>query len=296
MNVYGGSQIEYNVEVDPNRLEAYGLTLSQIMAQVASRNVQSTGGEITQRGMDYQIMTDARYFTLEDIRETIVGYTTLGTPILLQDVAEVERSNERGGRLNYIDGNEVVTLSISNESDSNETTVAKNIREELPNIISELPEGLTLSIQRDSTEMISDTMDEVFTPSLFLLSKDEMTRLDLRSNPINTWTAPRLSSLLQTEASRSEVYFFDEEENFLRFVKENDCVEILFDEENQEDSSLFYADFYQKAQKRSQKTAVLDYDEGMEEALAHFGLSGYEATIKAGNEKAPLEEGASLLN
>lgn len=140
------------------------------------------------------------------------------------------------------------------------------------------------------------TMDEVFTPSLFLLSKDEMTRLDLRSNPINTWTAPRLNSLIQKEASRSEVYFFDEEENFLRFVKENDCVEILFDEENQEDSSLFYADFYQKAQKRSQKTAVLDYDEGMEEALAHFGLSGYEATIKAGNEKAPLEEGASLLN
>ena len=166
VNVYGGAPVEYDINVDPNRLEAYGLTLSQIMAQVASRNVQSTGGEITQRGMDYQIMTDARYFTLEDIRETIVGYTTLGTPILLQDVAEVERSNERGGRLNYIDGNEVVTLSISNESDSNETTVAKNIREELPNIISELPEGLTLSIQRDSTEMISDTMDEVFNSAV----------------------------------------------------------------------------------------------------------------------------------
>ncbi len=166
VNVYGGAPVEYDIDVDPNRLEAYGLTLSQISAQVAARNVQSTGGEITQRGKDYQIMTDARYFTLDDIRQTIVGYTGLGTPILLQDVAEVRKATESGGRLNYIDGQEVVTLSISNESDSNETTVAKNIREELPSIIAELPEGLTLTIQRDSTEMISDTMDEVFNSAV----------------------------------------------------------------------------------------------------------------------------------
>ena len=166
VNVYGGAPVEYDIDVDPNRLEAYGLTLSQISAQVAARNVQSTGGEITQRGKDYQIMTDARYFTLEDIRQTIVGYTGLGTPILLQDVAEVRKATESGGRLSYIDGQEVVTLSISNESDSNETTVAKNVREELPSIIAELPEGLTLTIQRDSTEMISDTMDEVFNSAV----------------------------------------------------------------------------------------------------------------------------------
>ena len=96
VNVYGGAPVEYDIDVDPNRLEAYGLTLSQISAQVAARNVQSTGGEITQRGKDYQIMTDARYFTLEDIRQTIVGYTGLGTPILLQDVAEVRKATESG--------------------------------------------------------------------------------------------------------------------------------------------------------------------------------------------------------
>ena len=166
VNVYGGAAVEYSVNVDPNRLEAYGLTLSQITAMLYARNVQSTGGEITQRGMDYQIMTDARFMSLEDIRETIIGYTSLGTPILLQDVAEVVEQSERGGRLNYINGEEVVTLSISNESDSNETTVAAAVRRELPAIIAELPEGITLEIQRDSTEMITDTMDEVFNSAV----------------------------------------------------------------------------------------------------------------------------------
>ena len=161
VNVYGGSAVEYTVEVDPNRLEAYGITLSQISSMIAARNMQSTGGEITQRGMDYQITADARYMTLEDIRQTIVGYTGRGTPIYLQDVADVVEEAASGGRLTYLDGNEIITISISNESDSNETTVAKAVREALPGIQAELPSDLTLSIQRDSTEMITATMDEV---------------------------------------------------------------------------------------------------------------------------------------
>ena len=166
VNVYGGSPVEYTVEVDPNRLEAYNLTISQISSMIAARNIQSSGGEITQRGMDYQITADARYMTIQDIEETIVGYTTAGTPIYLQDVADVVEDTASGGRLSYLDGNEIVTINISNESDSNETTVAKTIREELPNIQAELDSDLTLFIQRDSTEMITDTMDEVVNSAI----------------------------------------------------------------------------------------------------------------------------------
>lgn len=165
VNVYGGANIEYCVEVDPNRLEAYGLTLSQVSSRIASRNVQSTGGEITQNGFDYQITTDARYMTVEDINETIVGYAG-NKPIYLQDIAEVRRDNERGGRLQYLDGEEVITISVSNESDANETTVAKNIRESLPEIRAALPSGLSLIIQRDNTEMITDTMNEVYNSAI----------------------------------------------------------------------------------------------------------------------------------
>ena len=161
VNVYGGAPIEYDVEVDPNRLEAYGLTLSQISGMIAARNLQSTGGEVTQNGFDYQITTDARYSTLEDIRQTIIGYSSIGTPIYLQDVADVVQGTENDGRLSYLNGEEIVTINISNESDSNETTVAKAIREALPEIQAELPPGLLLEVQRDSTEMITDTMNEV---------------------------------------------------------------------------------------------------------------------------------------
>ena len=134
VNVYGGAPIEYEVQVDPNRLEAYGLTLQTVSNAIAARNVQSTGGEITQRGKDFQIATDARYMSLQDISETIISYASDGNPILVQDIADVEETTASGGRLNYLNGNEVVTISISNDSESNETTVASSVMRELDSI------------------------------------------------------------------------------------------------------------------------------------------------------------------
>ena len=83
--------------------------------------------------------------------------------ILDRMLAEVVEQSERGGRLNYINGEEVVTLSISNESDSNETTVAAAVIAALPEIQAQLPDGVVLSVQRDSTEMITQTMDAVYS-------------------------------------------------------------------------------------------------------------------------------------
>ncbi len=166
VTVYGGAPIEYDVDVDPNRLEAYGLSLSTISSAIAARNIQSTGGEITQRGKDFQIATDSRYMTVQDISETIISYASDGNPILLQDVAEVKANTADGGRLQYLDGNEVVTISIANDSESNETTVASNVLNELDAIRASLPPGLSLTVQRDNTEMIRSTMNEVYNSAI----------------------------------------------------------------------------------------------------------------------------------
>ena len=157
---FGGANVEYDILVSPNRMQAYGVTISQIGSAVAARNIQSTMGEVTQNGVDYQITVDGRYRSIEEIENTLVA-TIDGYPVLVRDIADVVRTEERGGRESYYNNERVVTLSVSNDSDSNETTVAKNVREALPEIQAELPEGLVLEIQRDSTEMITDTMDEV---------------------------------------------------------------------------------------------------------------------------------------
>ena len=159
---FGGSNIEYDILVSPNRMQAYGITLSQISAAVAARNIQSTTGEITQNNVDDQITVDGRYMSMEEIENTLVA-TIDGYPVLVRDVADVVRTEERGGRESYYNNERVVTLSVSNDSDSNETTVAAAVIAALPEIQAQLPDGVVLEVQRDSTEMITQTMDAVYS-------------------------------------------------------------------------------------------------------------------------------------
>ena len=162
VDFFGGSNIEYDILVSPNRMQAYGITLSQISAAVAARNIQSTTGEITQNNVDYQITVDGRYMSMEEIENTLVA-TIDGYPVLVRDVADVVRTEERGGRESYYNNERVVTLSVSNDSDSNETTVAAAVIAALPEIQAQLPDGVVLEVQRDSTEMITQTMDAVYS-------------------------------------------------------------------------------------------------------------------------------------
>lgn len=165
VDVRGSSSKQYTVSVDPIRLAAYDLTLSTVESALASRNVQGTGGTITQGDIDYTVSIDERYTSLEQIRKTVLA-TIDGVSVLLEDVASVAEDASEGFYERYLDGTEVVTLSLSNDSDSNAATVAEAVTEQLDGINEELPEGVRLSIQRDSTTMVSSTLNEVYKSAL----------------------------------------------------------------------------------------------------------------------------------
>ena len=162
VSVRGGSDVEYHIDVDPNRLEAYNLSLTQIISAISSDNIQATGGQITEGGMNLQVAADARYVTFSDIGNTVI--TTIdGTPIRVNDVATVVRGADRNARSESYLGNErIVTISVTNDSDSNATTVATAVLAELDSIRAEIPDTVSISLLRDSTEMIRSTMSEAF--------------------------------------------------------------------------------------------------------------------------------------
>ena len=162
VSVRGGSDVEYHIDVDPNRLEAYGLTLTQLISAVSADNIQATGGEITENGMNIQVAADARYVKFADIGNTVITKID-GTPIRINDVATVVRGNDDTNRSeSYLGTERIVTMSITNDSDSNATTVASAVLAQLDTIRAELPEGVNLELLRDSTEMITSTMSEAF--------------------------------------------------------------------------------------------------------------------------------------
>ena len=160
VQVMGTGTKRYEVKVDPIKLESYDLTLSSVKAALSAANVNDTEGTLTQDSLDYTISMDERFANLDDIRQTVVS-TIDGVNITVDDIAAVSEGHTKS-REGYLDGQQVINLTVSNDSDANSATVAKAVRAELPTINKSLPDGVKVTIQRDETTMISSTMNEVY--------------------------------------------------------------------------------------------------------------------------------------
>lgn len=165
VSVQGTGTKQITVSVDPTRLQSYGLTLTNVKSALASMNVQGKAGSITQNFIDYSVTMDEQYTNLNQIRDTVV--TTLdGVGITIADIGTVAEETASGFQERYLDGSPVITLSLSNDSDSNASTVASAVTAALPAIQEQLPEGINLTIQQDSTSMITSTLSEVYKSAI----------------------------------------------------------------------------------------------------------------------------------
>lgn len=162
VDVQGGAAKEIRVDVSTNRLEAYGLSLSSIAAALAARNFQLSSGEITQNGIDYEIITSEYYHNLDDIRQTILS-TSNGAVIRVDDIANVYEQYERLGREVYINGVPGLYISISNESGTDASSVSKGVHSTIESINKAVPPGVKVSVISDDTTMIDSTMKQVYT-------------------------------------------------------------------------------------------------------------------------------------
>ncbi|GHT90816.1 multidrug ABC transporter [Spirochaetia bacterium] len=162
----GGVNREIHVDVNNNRLEAYGLTLQTITGALAARNIQVSNGTMTHGTTDYEIITDEYFKSLDDIRNTVISGGAGTAGIRLDDVAEVYDGTDNTGRRVYINGEPGIYISITNESGSNPSTISKGVHATLPEIIDVLPKGVSISVLSDDTSLIDSTMAEVYSSGI----------------------------------------------------------------------------------------------------------------------------------
>ena len=84
----GGPTMEYQVQLDPNKLASYGVNVSQIVDQLAANNANAGGGFYSQGGQFFYVRGLGQVRTLEDIGNIVVA-THNGIPVYVKDVANV---------------------------------------------------------------------------------------------------------------------------------------------------------------------------------------------------------------
>ena len=141
--VYGGETRQYQVQVDPYRVAARGLTLGQVLEAVSESNVNATGGVMVASGQEHLIRGLGRVKNAAEIGNTVITVQDR-VPVLVKDVAQVTVAPafQMGtAAVNTLDG---VILIVAKQPEANTLVLTKRILETLDGMEEGLPADVTL--------------------------------------------------------------------------------------------------------------------------------------------------------
>jgi copper/silver efflux system protein len=139
----GGFEKEYQVEVDPTKLLAFGIPLEKVVDAVRSSN-QDVGGRVLEMGgTEYVVSGRGRFRSLDDIRAVSVGTGADGTPVTVGDVANVQIGPALRRGITDLNGKgEIVTGWVVMRYGSNPLAVIKGVKEKMKEVETSLPKGV----------------------------------------------------------------------------------------------------------------------------------------------------------
>ncbi len=153
------------VEVPRDRLDAYGLTITQICQMIGAQNITSSGGTISQGGNNYTISAEGTYKSVEDIKGTVVTYKVNGNretvPVLLRDIADVYEGYKDQTSQAFMGEKACVMLMIQKQSGKNSVKTAEKCRKQLQNILKDLPSDVEIIEAFNTTDDINNTITNV---------------------------------------------------------------------------------------------------------------------------------------
>jgi multidrug efflux pump len=160
--VNGGSTPSVRVEVDPMKLESFGMTLGSVQSVLSLQNAHEPRGQLADGERTADIITNDQISKADDYKPLIVGYRN-GAAIRLSDVAEVVDSTSNIRTAGYIDGVRGVFIIIFRQPGANIIQTVDRIKAQLPFLQAVLPQGVKTTIAVDRTTTIRASVNNVET-------------------------------------------------------------------------------------------------------------------------------------
>ena len=171
--VVGGRADQIRVEVMPERLAGYNLSLQQVANTVKAANAESNVGAVEAGSTSFSVYSGTFLRTADSIKRLVVG-TFNGAPIYMRDVANVFHGPEDAKQVSYYyagpayegehraNGDAAVTIAIAKKEDTNGVTVSKAILKKLDALKGRLiPDNVHIEITRDYGKTANDKVNEL---------------------------------------------------------------------------------------------------------------------------------------
>ena len=160
VSVAGAPQREIQVYCDPNKLEAYGLTVAGISAILAQENRNVPSGSIDIGSNAYSLRVEKEFTAAEEMLDVVVGHVN-GKTIYLRDVARVIDGVEERYQESYVNGIQGAQIVIQKQADANTVNVIRGIKKEMKKIEKNLPSDIEIRTVVDSSDNILNTLNSL---------------------------------------------------------------------------------------------------------------------------------------
>jgi hydrophobic/amphiphilic exporter-1 (mainly G- bacteria), HAE1 family len=160
VQIVGGRTREVEVLVSAERLQAYNVTLPDIIGMIQAENISVPTGRITEARADVSVRVVGEYRTAQEL-ESLRLFMPGGQVVRLGDIAEVREGYEDATQVARLNGVAAVSIAIQKRSDANPVNTAAGVRAEIERIHAGLPPGTQITVVRDASGFINDSINDV---------------------------------------------------------------------------------------------------------------------------------------
>ncbi len=161
VELYGASAYVMHVWLNPEKLAAYHLTVSDVTEALVQQNVEIPAGRLISKDREFQVTTSANLKTEEDFNNLVLTEAK-GYLVRLQDVGHAEFSPYDDRSYVSLNGKQAVAIEIVKKSTANPLDLAKDLFKKLPEIQKSLPKDLKIEVAYDKTLYIQSSIDAVY--------------------------------------------------------------------------------------------------------------------------------------
>ena len=164
--IFLGGFLERNLRVwiDADKLEAYQLTIQDIINAIQREHAEIPAGRIETKTQELNVRAMGEATSVEEFGRILItrrGNEPISRPIYLQDVASIEDGLADTRRISRIMGKTAVGLGIRKQRGANEVAVAHRVLQRMEEVKKQLPTGIALGVNFDRTRFIEDSIHEL---------------------------------------------------------------------------------------------------------------------------------------
>ena len=158
--LYGGREREIHVNLNPDRLRAYNLSVVDVANALRTQNMEMPGGRVEEGARELTVRTLGRITEPEQFKEVAIK-TMQSYPVKIRDVGTVEDSGVEPRTAAALNGTSAVVVAVRKQSGTNTAAIADEVKSRMAEIQPLLPKDFTVRLTRDQSEFIKASLHAI---------------------------------------------------------------------------------------------------------------------------------------